>query len=106
MSSRTLGTHLHSLQLCTCRSMQEQGWQGRSYWRKLVVVLEWVVVVLVVVVVAGAAPRRPGGGGVGAEDRFQIGVRQRRGRLRQRERVALDRPGAVCTTEQMVHQPK
>ena len=50
MSSHALGTHLHSLQLCTCRSMQEQGWQGRSYWRKLVVVLEWVVVVVVVVV--------------------------------------------------------
>ena len=47
MSSHALGTHLHSLQLCTCRSMQEQGWQGRSYWRKLVVVLEWVVVVVV-----------------------------------------------------------
>ena len=50
MSSRALGTHLHSLQLWTCRSMQEQGWQGRSYWRKLVVVLEWVVLVVVVMV--------------------------------------------------------
>ena len=95
MSSHALGTHLHSLQLCTCRSMQEQGWQGRSYWRKLVVVLEWVVV-------SGGG----GGGGVGAEDRFQIGKSQRRGRLLQRARVALDRPGAVCTTEQIVHRPK